>query len=106
MRKPAEIARIIQEQARDESLRITQHGQQELVQEAISLDQLLQALRACQILEDYPEHLRGACCLVLGYTEAERPLHVVCTSSLPILVIITVYEPRPPKWVTPTQRGR
>jgi hypothetical protein len=103
---PAEVARIIQQQARNDAFRITPHGQQEMVEEAITLDPLLQALRSCQILEDYPEHLRGACCLVLGYTEAGRPLHVVCTTSLPTLVIITVYEPQPPRWVTPTQRGR
>lgn len=32
-------------------------------------------------------------------------LHVVSTTAQPVLVIITVYEPKPPKWVTPTQRS-
>ncbi len=38
-------------------------------------------------------------------TKAGRPIHVVCTTSHPTLIIITVYEPTPPKWVTPVERG-
>jgi hypothetical protein len=33
-------------------------------------------------------------------------LHVVCTTAGPTLILITVYKPRPPKWVSPTQRRR
>jgi hypothetical protein len=31
-------------------------------------------------------------------------VHVVCTTARPVLIIITVYEPRLPKWLTPTNR--
>ncbi|MBM4122800.1 MAG: DUF4258 domain-containing protein [Nitrospira sp.] len=57
-----------------------------------------------QVIENYPEHRRGPCCLLNGQTERGRPLHIVCTTAQPSLIIITAYEPRPPKWVTPTQR--
>ncbi len=33
-----------------------------------------------------------------------RTLHIVCTTAQATLIIITVYEPLPPKWTTPTQR--
>jgi hypothetical protein len=33
-----------------------------------------------------------------------RPLHVACTTGRPMVTIITVYEPKPPKWVTPSKR--
>ena len=36
----------------------------------------------------------------------ERPLHVVCTTVRRPLIIITVYEPKPPKWTTPETRER
>jgi hypothetical protein len=55
-------------------------------------------------LEHYPEHRRGACCLVNGSTEEGRPLHVVCTTGQPLLILITVYEPRSPRWLTPRER--
>lgn len=94
----------IQPQARAENVRVTQHAQQEMIEEEITLDEVLQTIASAHILENYPEHKRGACCLLSGRTRRGRALHVVCTSAQPILIIITVYEPKPPKWVTPSQR--
>jgi hypothetical protein len=31
-------------------------------------------------------------------------LHNVCTTTRPRLLLMTVYEPQPPKWMNPTQR--
>ena len=72
--------------------------------EEITLDEVLEAIESGQILEDYPEHKRGSCCLLYGLTSQQRPLHITCTTAHPLLVIITVYEPLPPKWVSPIQR--
>ena len=101
------VLRRIRRQADRGTLRVTQHAQQEMAEEEILLEDLLEALRSSsgQLLENYPEHRRGPCCLVNGYTQAGRPLHVVCTTAVPLLIVITVYEPKPPKWVTPTRRG-
>jgi hypothetical protein len=90
-------------QAATENIRITQHAQQEMVEEDITLDEVLQAIARGHILENYLEHRRGACCLLNGLTQKSRPLHIVCTTARPGLIIITVYEPKPPKWMTPTQ---
>lgn len=96
----------IRVQSHAENVRFTRHAHQEIVEEGIAIDEVLQALRSCAVLEDYPTHPRGPCCLVGGMTSAGRHLHVVCTTAQPMLIIITVYEPKPPKWVTPEQRGR
>ena len=96
----------IRAQAEAENIRITQHAQQEMVEENIILDEVFEAIATGQILESYPEHRRGACCLLNGVTQNGRPLHIVCTSEQPALIIITAYEPKSPKWVTPTQRRR
>jgi hypothetical protein len=64
------------------------------------------ALIGAQVVEDYPEHRRGACCLVCQRTRRGKYVHVVCTTSLDVAVIITVYEPRAPKWATPFERGK
>ncbi len=93
-------------QAESGILRVTQHAQQEMVEEEISIDQVLQAIGRAEILEHYAEHRRGACCLLAGLTDAGRPLHVVCTTAQPLLVLITVYEPKPPKWITPRTRTK
>ena len=96
----------IRVQADAENMRVTQHAQGEMVEENITLDEVLQAIATGRIIENYPEHRRGACCLVNGVVQNGRPLHIVCTTANPILIIITVYEPKPPKWITPTQRRR
>jgi hypothetical protein len=97
------LARI-QEQAIAQAVRVTQHAQKEMDAEEITLDEVLAAIANGQILEDYSEHRRGACCLLYGRTNKGRHLHVVCTTVQPLLVIITVYEPLPPKWMSPKQR--
>jgi len=94
----------IQAQAVTETLRVTLHARDAMRDDAITLDDVLEAIATGQILEDYPEHRRGACCLLGGQTRRGRPVHLVCTSTQPVLVLITVYEPQPPKWLTPTQR--
>ena len=91
--------------ARSESVRVTVHAHQEMVEEGITMDDVLEAIATGDVIEDYPTHRRGACCLVGGTTRAGRPLHIVCTTAQPVLVIITVYEPKPPRWITPIQRS-
>ncbi|MCF7810084.1 DUF4258 domain-containing protein [bacterium] len=93
-------------QANMENIRITHHAQQEMDEEDIRLDEVLEAISNGRILENYSEHLRGACCLVNGSTKDNRPLHIVCTTEQPVLIIITVYSPKQPKWITPTRRRK
>jgi len=94
----------IRAQASEQNMRVTQHAQQEMVEDEFTLDDVIEGINTGEIIENYPEHKRGACCLINGLVEEARPIHIVCTSSQPKLIIITVYEPKPPKWITPTQR--
>ena len=98
------LERILK-QVRDQNVRLTQHALQEMAEEDFTLDEIVEAIASGQILEDYPRHRRGACCLVNGLTATGRPVHVVCTTARPTLIIITVYEPTLPKWVTPRRRS-
>ena len=100
------VLRRIRTQSVSGNIRITPHAQQEMVEEDITLDEVIEAIDKGQILENYPKHRRGACCLLNGLTEKGRPLHIVCTTARRVLIIITVYEAKPPKWVTPIQRRR
>jgi hypothetical protein len=94
----------IQEQTKNRSIRFTLHAHKKMIAEQVHVADLLHTLSNAQLLEDYPEYERGPCCLVYGKTDSGRPIHVVCTTSLPELIIITVYEPKPPKWINPCQR--
>ena len=99
------VLKQIKSQAAAGLVRITRHAHEQMVEEEIRIDEVLQAIQRLEILEDYPEHRRGPCCLLSGSTNRGRPLHVVCTTAQPVLVLITVYEPKPPKWITSTQRS-
>ena len=94
----------IREQARARQVKFTVHAHQEMRNDEVTLSELLAMLTGGQVLENYPEYDRGPCCLVGGQGQG-RALHAVCTTTLPELVIITVYEPTKPYWDTPYQRG-
>ena len=95
----------IRKQAMAGNVRITGHARLAMRVRQITLDEILMVIaNNSLILEHYPEHERGSCCLLYGCTFADRHLHVVCTTSQSVLIIITVYEPLPPKWITPMQR--
>jgi YgiT-type zinc finger domain-containing protein len=74
-----------------EALRVTPHAQQEMVEKGNTLDEVLQAIRNGEILEAYPEHRRGACCRVDGFTDEDRPLDIICTTGQPLLILIAAY---------------
>ena len=104
IRNNAMIVTRLREQAARDAIKITIHGYQEMVNDAVSMDDLRGVLMNATVLENYPEHKRGPCCLVCGRAGA-RYIHVVCTTSHEVAIIITVYEPKPPKWPTPFERG-
>ncbi len=95
----------IQAQAAARVVRITDHAREEMEAEAITLAEVLEAIATGQIIENYPDHRRGSCCLLSGSTKQGRPRHMVCTTTLPRLVIITVYVPTLPKWMSPIERS-
>jgi hypothetical protein len=84
----AVILETIRRQIDREQVRFTAHAHAEMVEEAITLAEVFQALAGGEILENYPKHQRGACCLVGGFSKTGRPLHVVCTTANPLLVVI------------------
>ena len=94
------------EQIHARQYRITTHAHQEMVSDGLLLADVLAGLETSQLLENYPEHKRGACALFGGVAPDGRPIHIVCTTANPVTILITVYEPKPPKWPTPTQRNR
>ncbi|MBI2816141.1 MAG: DUF4258 domain-containing protein [Acidobacteria bacterium] len=98
------LLRQIKSQAAVEKVRISRHALEEMVEEGITLNEVLEAVANAEIIEYYPQHRRGPCCLLNGCTVQGRHLHLVCTTALPVLLLITAYEPRPPKWVSPTRR--
>jgi hypothetical protein len=57
----------IRDQAHAENLRVTQHAHEEMIEEAITLGNVLEAIATGTILENYPESTAG--------------VHVVCLAG-------------------------
>jgi len=83
----------------------SKHGDQERQNDNLTVSEVEEALLGGRILEQYEDSGRGESCLVAGFTEAGKPIHIVCGRRGDWLVIITVYIPRPPKFKTPYERG-
>ena len=83
---------------------MTAHADEEAREENISLQDIREAITSGEIIEDYPSHRRGSCCLVYARLGSGRDLHLVITTEKIPPRIITVYEPKPPRWVTPRER--
>lgn len=78
----------------------SEHAVGQTIIRHISVQEIREAVANGAIIEDYPDDKYGPSCLLLGFTQAQRPLHVQCSyPSRPLVKIITVYEPDPDLWI-------
>lgn len=76
------------------------HAVDQSILRRISRKEVEAAIANGEVIEDYPSDKYGPSCLILGSTEAGRPLHVQCTHPISDKIkIITLYEPEPTEWV-------
>jgi len=87
----------------------SKHAEREREFDMILVNEIEDALKNCEIIEDYPDDPRGASCLVLGFS-GQRPVHAVCAIKIDPeeLLLITVYDPskRPNKWTENYRKRR
>ena len=70
-----------------------EHAQQRLLQRNILRAEVKQCILNGEIIEIYDKDKPFPSCLVFGYTQNARPLHIVCSTDENYLYIITAYEP-------------
>jgi hypothetical protein len=85
--------------------RYSRHGDAERQNDGLSLSEVEEALATGRILEQYSDTGRGESCLVAGFANGGKPIHVVCGRMNDWMVVVTVYIPTPPKFKTPFERG-
>ncbi len=88
-------AKIIQRQ-----YELSKHAVDQSILRNISIKEIEQAIQnQSEVIEDYPEDKYGPSCLILGYTNKKRPLHILCSyPDRDLVKIITLYEPNPNLW--------
>ena len=94
----------IKSKARNNQYVYSHHAEIERRAEGLTFAQVEEALLSSQVLEQYPDTGRGESCLVVGFA-GEMAIHAVCGWRGEKVALITVYIPRPPKFVDPWTRG-
>ncbi len=67
-------------------------------QELVTLQEVHAVIFEGEVIEDYPEDVRGHSCLMLGSGLNGRLIHVVCAPKNEYLAVITVYLPNERRW--------
>jgi len=79
----------------------SKHAVDQSIIREISVPEIEQAMsKRSEVIEDYPDDKYGPSCLILGFTDSGRPLHIQCSyPSRPLIKIITLYQPDPELWI-------
>jgi len=72
----------------------------------ISKAEIREVIANGEVIEDYPEDVRGHSCLIAGETSEGRTVHICCAPKEDYLAIITAYVPDPDKWDSTGRRRR
>jgi hypothetical protein len=78
----------------------SQHAVDGTIIRRIAVQEVREVIANGEIIEDYPQDKYGPSCLILGFTQAGKPLHIQCSyPSRPLIKVITVYRPDPDLWI-------
>ena len=83
----------------------SRHGDAERQDDNLSFLDVEESILNGRMLESYEDTGRGESCLIVGFSDDGKPIHVVCGQNRDTLVIVTVYIPTPPKFKNPYERG-
>lgn len=91
----------IRDKVRQRRYEFSKHAVDQSVLRGIEVKEVEQALLdRSEVIENYPDDERGPSCLVLGFTDSGRALHIQVSHPFrPMLRVITLYEPNPDLWV-------
>lgn len=97
---PMDLSKI-QAAAKNRRHLLTEHAEDELVEDNLRLEDVVKSLMEGEIIEDYPDDFPFPSCLVYGKNERGEPIHSVWAfdDKKNLAILITTYRPDPQKWV-------
>lgn len=86
---------------RNNRVRITDHADEEAVDDCLTYEEIYFSVIHGEIIEDYPSDKPYPSCLILGKNFSGEPIHCVWAYNPENLwaVLITVYRPDPERWI-------
>jgi hypothetical protein len=95
----------IRDKVANDAFEFSQHAVDQTILRHITVQEIREAIAGAELVEDYPDDKYGPSCLLLGFTQLGRAVHVQCSyPSRQVLRIITVYEPDPSRWIDYRER--
>jgi len=88
----------IQDKIKELDYRFSDHAVKRMIERSINRSEVEIAIVKGEIIEEYPNDKYTPSCLIYGATEEGKNLHIQ-VSLPPSIVIITIYEPDPKKWI-------
>lgn len=89
----------IRQKIADNQFELSKHALDQSILRRVRIQEIRESIAQGQVIEDYPEDKYGPSCLICGFTQANRPLHIQCSyPSRPLIKVVTVYEPAPSLW--------
>ena len=89
----------IQEKVKKGKYLISFTHTEKLRERRIEMREIEEAISAGEIIEAYPDDLRGPSCLIFGFAHHGRPVHIVCGDlEYERILVITAYEPSLEEW--------
>ena len=83
----------------------SRHAFKRVVERSITDQDIREAGAHASVIEDYPDDKYSHSCLLLGFTQIRRPLHIqVSLAETDLVKIITIYEPDSNEWVNYSTR--
>ncbi len=83
----------------------SRHALKRVVERNISELEIKEVGRNAKIIEEYPDDKYTSSCLILGFTNIKRPIHIqVSFADTEFVKIITVYEPNEDEWIDYSKR--
>ena len=82
----------------DKNIAITKHAKNRLTERNITVENIKNAVRTGEIIEQYENDKPFPSCLLLGQTEQNSHIHVVASIDNGFLYIITAYYPDENEW--------
>ena len=105
----SEVFERIKDLVKRGSVRISDHGYDELADDNLSVAEVLAGVVDALVIEDYPAFPKGPSALVLQKDSQNNPVHVVwgipkgCATPA---VLVTAYRPDPERWADGYTRRR
>ena len=73
------MMRELRSKIADGLFEFSEHAVGQSIMRHISVQEIREAFANSQVIEDYPDDKYAPSCLVLGFTLADRPLHILCS---------------------------